>query len=148
VGQPCCHVDNLLPDLCVASGTVCTSTGFNSNACTACGADGEPCCSVSTCAGGGCCVGGQCHASGSSCTNGLGVCANGSCGGGSCGNAGQPCCTGNHCTGPDTRCLNGVCQPCGGENERCCIEPVGNLPIFCEAPFTPDLNANSVCYCR
>jgi hypothetical protein len=84
----------------------------------ACGAPGQPCCPGNVCGGGGCCVGCDCVAPGTSCGPLGGACADGSCG--VCGGPGQLCCPDGGCTAPGTRCESGVCQSCGTAGNRCC----------------------------
>ena len=96
-----------------------------------CGGSGQDCCLANTCNGGGCCVLGQCRASGQACGDGVGqfglpgTCNNGSCqnaGNVACGQPGQPCCGDTPtCTAPRATCAtNQACQACGGDRQVCC----------------------------
>jgi hypothetical protein len=144
VSQTCFQTPTQTQNLCSASGTVCddASGPGTDGECQTCGTDGLPCCGVSTCASGGCCVSGVCHATGTSCGTAGGNCSSGTCNGGTCGGLGQACCAGTLCTAPDTRCITPVggstasCVPCGGKNQRCCVDPATAQNIFCEPPFT------------
>lgn len=100
-----------------------------------CGGPGEPCCTGSTCAGGGCCNASTCLAPGESNGSG-GVCVDGMLV--TCGGAGQPCCQNGACGGQGCcvdgtciaagktcggtglgTCTNGACG-CGGDGQTCC----------------------------
>jgi hypothetical protein len=104
-----------------ASGQICVDGVFK-----ACGAVGQPCCELDTCAGTACCVNATCVAAGSTCTGPLtGKCSDNEYGGcGDCGGAGQPCCgsssTVQFCTGSSLTCASGECQSCGTPGHPCC----------------------------
>jgi hypothetical protein len=98
-----------------------------------CGKPGQVCCGANACEGGGCCVLGQCRASGQACgteekgdiDDGLpGMCVEGTCrkGAASCGGVGQPCCgESGSCTASHAGCAMGsICQACGESGQPCC----------------------------
>jgi len=115
-----------LGEACTAGGTVC-----GGNQCTACGAPGQPCCTLFNvtqpmpCPGGGCCnyangqagamciaEGGQCDAPGPMTTET--VCRSNSCI--TCGGDFGMCCAGNKCTAPNVCSANSTCMPSGAGN--------------------------------
>jgi len=96
-----------------------------------CGNPGQSCCTANVCNGGGCCVFGQCRASGQTCTaaaGGIGLfgtCSSGTCKdsmGATCGDVAQPCCDNSTCTASRASCLVGMttCSACGGDGQPCC----------------------------
>jgi hypothetical protein len=79
-----------------------------------------------------------CIGAGTACGQVAGICgANGACG--NCGALNQPCCgggsiSGHSCTASGTTCVEDpegsfTCRPCGDLGQRCCYEPIGNLPV-------------------
>jgi len=139
------------PPGCVAEGsscangeTCCAGTCNSLRVCEVCGFPSQPCCGVSTCYNGGCCVYGMCHANMSTCVTTQ--CIDFGCGGGTCGRAGQQCCTPDICTSPETRCISGTCVPCGRDREKCCLDPKTMASNYCSPPNMPEV-VNTTCFC-